>query len=215
MQRGLKLLWWTLSPVQNNKCLNLICPSSMKTQSPFSVVELAMETIYIFYYISTYYIMIMSWFTLSLPSSSLLSSDLCPGVELHTTDERFIYQTALSCTIPCPAKFILRWAAFGTKAAWSQFVSVFGGYISPNSLPVLLGPNYLWSWEYGIACLVLNAIITIKALLCWLERQQEFWLVKNPINSELVHAALGDRLVPQVNIWDPWEKFSFNIFLLY
>lgn len=177
MPRGLKLLWWSLSPVQNNRCLDLICLSSMKTQHPFSVVELTMETIYLFYYISPYYIMMMSFFTLSLPSSSLLSSDLCPGVALHTTDERFINQTALSHTIPCPAEFILRWAAFGTKAAWSQFVSVLGGYISPNSLPVLLGPNYLWSWQYGIACLVLNAVITIKALLSWLERQQECWLV--------------------------------------
>lgn len=180
--RSLKLLWCSLPPVQNNRCLNLICPSSVKTQCLFSVVGLTMETIYILFYNSIYSIMMMSLFTLSLPSSSLLSSDLCPGVELHTTDERFIYQTALSCTIPCPAEFILRWATFVTKAAWSQFVSVLGGYICLNSLPVLLGPNYLWSWQYGIACLVLNAIITIKALLSWLERQQEFWLVKNSID---------------------------------
>lgn len=119
----------------------------------------------------------------------------------------------LHSSLPC--RVYIEMGRFWNKGSLITICQCFGGYISPNSLPVLLGPNYLWSWQYGIACLVLNAIITIKALLCWLERQQEFWLVKNPINSELVHAALSDCLVPQVNIWDPWEKFSFNIFLLY
>lgn len=132
MPRGLKILWWILYPVQNNSWLDLICPSSRKTKCPFCVVELTMDTICILQYMFTYYIMMMSLFTLSLPSSLLLSSDLCPGVALPITDERFIYWTALCCTIPCHSEFILRWAAFGTKAAWSQFVSVLGSYISPK-----------------------------------------------------------------------------------
>lgn len=43
-----------------------------------------------------------------------------------------------------------------------------------SSLPVLLGPNYLWSWQFGLTCLVMNATITIKVLLSWVVRQQEF-----------------------------------------
>lgn len=51
-----------------------------------------------------------------------------------------------------------------------------------SSLPVLLGPNYLWSWQYGLTCLVMNATIAMKALLSWMVRQQELWLVRNSIN---------------------------------
>lgn len=34
-----------------------------------------------------------------------------------------------------------------------------------SSLPVLLGPNYLWSWQFGLTRIAMNATITMKALL--------------------------------------------------
>lgn len=36
-----------------------------------------------------------------------------------------------------------------------------------SSLPVLPGPNYLWSWQFGLTCLVMNATITIKSFALW------------------------------------------------
>lgn len=83
---------------------------------------------------------------------------------------------------PCHSEFILRRAAFRTKAAWSQFVSVLGSYISPKLSASPSGTQLFMELTIWDNFLVVNATITIKVLLSWVGKQQKFWLVKNPIN---------------------------------
>lgn len=121
------------APAENNSHLNLICPSSGKTVKvprqwgwvdnghplySLQRVHLLLWWCHYSHYCSHYYYY--------YPVTSVLGRN-----SLWQMGASFI-GLLYAAQFPCHSEFILRRAAFRTKAAWSQFVSVLGSYISPK-----------------------------------------------------------------------------------
>lgn len=172
---GLKNPMTDSAPVENNRHLNLICPSSGKTVKvphqchwadnghPLYSLQLVHLLLWWchFHIIALIIIIIIRW-----PLS--WGGTPCDRWELHLSDCFMLHNS--------PAILSL----YGDGLLFEQrqpdhnlSVLLVAIYLQ-SSLPGLLGPNYLWSWQYGQTCLVMNATITIEALLSWMAKQQGF-----------------------------------------
>ena len=171
------------APTKNNSNLNLICPSSGKTVKvplhwgwvdngyplySLQRVHLLLWWCHYSHYCSHYYYYYLVTSVLGWNSQWQMGASFIG----------LLY----AAQFPCHSEFILRRAAFRTKAAWSQFVSVLGSYISPKLSASPSGTQLFMELTIWDNFLVMNATITIKVLLSWMGRQQKFWLLKNPIN---------------------------------
>lgn len=180
---ALKILWLIL-PLLRTIAIWIWFAHLLGRQSkfPFSATELTIGTPCTLYSSFTYYyddviihiialiiIIIIQW-----PLS--WGGTPCDRWELHLSDCFMLHNS--------PAILSLYWDGllFEQRQPDHNLSVYLVAIYHQSSLPVLLGPNYLWSWQYGLTCLVMNATITMKALLSWMVRQQEFWLVKNSIN---------------------------------
>lgn len=171
------------APVENNRHLNLICPSSGKTvKVPRQRGRADNGHPCTLYGVFTYYdddviIHIIAFSIIIIIQWPLFwGGTPCDRWEPHLSDCFMLHNS--------PAILSLYWDGLLSEQRQPDHnLSVYlVAMYHQSSLPVLLGPNYLWSWQYGITCLVTNATITIKALLSWMGRQRKFWLVKNSIN---------------------------------
>lgn len=171
------------APVENNSHLNLICPSSGKTVKvplqcnrvdnrhplySLQLVHLLLWWCHYSHYCSHHYYY--------YPVTSVLGWN-----SLWQMGASFI-GLLYAAQFPCHSECIWDGLLFEQRQPDHNLSVYLVAVYHQSSLPVLLGPNYLWSWQYGLTCLVMNATITMKALLSWMVRQQEFWLVKNSIN---------------------------------
>lgn len=129
---GLKILWLLLPCVENNSCWFLIYQSSgKKVKFLFNVAQMTMGTTCTIYSLFTYCYDDLLIHNISL-IIIIIRWPLSWGRTPHDRWELHLSDCFMLHKFPCPSDFILWWAAFGTKAVWSQFVSVLGSYISPK-----------------------------------------------------------------------------------
>lgn len=103
-----------------------------QSKFPFSAAELTMGStctlysVFTYYYVWCHYSHYYSHHYYYYPVTSVLGWN-----SLWQMGASFIGLLSIA-QFPCHSEFILRRAAFQTKAAWSQFVSVLGSYIWPK-----------------------------------------------------------------------------------
>lgn len=134
MPMGLKILRLILPLVENDSSLNLICPSSgMIVHVPLQHRWIdnghhlySLQLVHLLWWWCHYSHYCSHYYYYYYPVTSVLGWN-----SLWQMGASFI-GLLYAAQFPCHSEFILRRAAFGTKAAWSQFVSVLGSYISPK-----------------------------------------------------------------------------------
>lgn len=151
MPMGLKILWLIL-PLQRTIGFWIWFAYLLGRQSkfPFSEAELTMGTPCTLYSMFTYYdddviihiialiIIIIIWWPLFWGGTP------CDRWELHLLDCFMLHNS--------PAILSLYWDGllFEQRQPDHNLSVYLVAIYHQSSLPVLLGPNYLWSWQYGI-----------------------------------------------------------------